>query len=137
MRPMYETQADRDLEQEVAVTVAVHYGCIPERTPRAYQVDWLLMRKGLHCFLEIKRRSVKHNAFSTLILSAHKWDYGRSMAERFGVGFLLAVEYTDGIWCWDTKDIKPNVQMGGRADRGDDRDVEPVVHLPISLFVKI
>lgn len=136
-RPLYETQQDRDLEAQVAYTVAAGMGCIAERTPRSYQMDWLLMNKTLRYFLEIKRRNVKHDEYPTLLLSAHKWDYGRGMAERFGVGFLLAIEYQDGIWIWDTKDIKPNVKMGGRMDRGDDQDMEPVVHLPIELLSKI
>ena len=136
-RPLYETEADRTAEAQVAYTLAAQLGCIAERTPRAYQIDWLLMRRNLDSFVEIKRRQVPHNRYPTLMLSAHKWDYGRSMAERFDVGFYLAIEYTDGIYYWRTKDIKPEVRIGGRSDRGDDQDMEPVVHLPIELFAKL
>ena len=137
MRPVYETQTDRDLEAQVAYQVAAKFGCIAERTPRMYQMDWLLINKTLRSFVEIKRRNVDHNIYPTLILSAHKWHYGCSMAERFGVTFILVIEYTDGIRYWETKDIKPDVQMGGRCDRGDDQDMEPVIHLPIGLFKKL
>ena len=137
MRPFYESSEDIQREQSVAAAAAIRWGCEARKLPKAYQLDWAFFRGTLKAWCEIKCRNTAHAAYPTLLLSAHKWNDGLTFAERFSVPFILLIKWRDGIRYWEVTDIKPEVQVGGRKDRGDAQDIEPCVHLPKELFKQL
>jgi hypothetical protein len=108
------------------------------KLPRAYHVDWMLTKRGeAKAFAELKCRNNPRSQYPTLMLSMHKWMHGKAMAQEIGGKFLVIVKWSDGIfyhtqgWC----DVTYGV--GGRKDRGDSQDIEPVVHIPTDYFKRV
>ena len=132
-RPKYESPADIELETEVAKFLAGKWSSDAVKLPRFYKCDWALRRgRKVGAFLEIKCRKNASGKYPTIILSADKWTYLRQVDEALGVPALFVAKFTDGIRF--IRPAKANgmvVEMGGRQDRGDWQDVEPVVHIPI------
>lgn len=129
MRPRYETERDRTGEERVALLAASVWRCEARRLPRAYPLDYAFFRNQLKAWVEIKRRTIASHESPFIILSAHKWDAGLAMAERFGVAFVLLVEFVDGVFYYVVQDTRPQLRFNGRKDRGDWQDMEPVVYI--------
>lgn len=137
MRPVYETAANVSAERRVATAFAAACKAQAHKTPKMYEIDWAMHRERLAAWVEVKCRNVVSTQYPTLILSCKKWDAGMRLAERFRVPFILVIGYRDGIFFWKAEDIQLDVGHGGRSDRGDWQDMEPVVHIPIELFTRL
>ena len=138
MRPIYETSADLQREKEVQETLYLMWEVEFHKLPRAYHIDWMLTKKNeTKAFAELKCRNNSRHQYPTLMLSMHKWMHGKSMAQEINGQFLVIVKWTDGIfyhkqgWC----DVTYGV--GGRKDRGDSQDIEPVVYIPTDFFKRV
>lgn len=138
-RPKYESQQDIELEAGVAKHLASKWSSDAVKLPKFYKCDWALKRgKKVGALLEIKCRKNASDKYPTIILSADKWTYLRQMDESLGVPAFFVAKFTDGI-----RFIRPakaqgfTVEMGGRHDRGDWQDVEPVVHIPVSSMTEV
>ena len=138
MRPIYETDADLQREKEVQEALFLMWEVDFHKLPRAYHVDWMLTKRGeAKAFAELKCRNNPRSQYPTLMLSMHKWMHGKAMAQEIGGKFLVIVKWSDGIfyhtqgWC----DVTYGV--GGRKDRGDWQDIEPVVHIPVTDFKQL
>jgi len=74
------------------------------------------------------------------MISVYKIWRGRSLAENTGMEFKIVVE-SDEIYY--TVNITENVLLGskigigGRTDRGNDGDVEPMYFIPWDMFQEI
>ncbi len=139
-RPRYETAEDRAAEQAVANVIATEFGYAMYKLPLAYEVDYAAMDvKGrLHGFVEVKVRSKRYD---TLILSMHKVSALHNSARTFNVKAAVAVQWPDGppeiMVLTEYRLTQAEVYWGGRKDRGDDQDEEPVVHFPAKWFTPI
>lgn len=128
-RPLYER--DRDLrEEEKAIEILCRRGKLAaHKLPRRYEIDYLMMQRGgLYGWAEVKVRPgvERHDTF---MLSCAKVMAGRRLAEVFGGRFIVVVRRTDDMMVLDALSHRPGfVAMGGRTDRGDDQDIEPVAH---------
>jgi len=91
--------------------------------------------KAITAFCEFKRRHVQMDKYPTLILSLRKYKQlvSYSWCED---GAYLFVRWNDkdGVHRIPSKAIEYDIEWGGRIDRGDWQDNEPVVHIPISDF---
>jgi hypothetical protein len=59
----------------------------------------------------------------------------KSLSNSCGVPCLLLVKWKDFGGYLDVSKVLPlKLSIGGRVDRNDDQDVEPVAHYEISLF---
>ena len=136
MRPIYETAEDVSREQSVADHLATKWGARVVKNPRFYSVDWCVLKEGknLAAFLEVKCRTHAHGQFPTLMVSLHKIAEGLALSEIAGVPFLLGVSFAGDIWWCRVMRRHYPVSMGGRTDRGDTQDIEPVVEIPIEDF---
>lgn len=125
-------------EDEVIRQFAASRNAMAVRMPLKSAIDWSL-QAGPHItgWVEIKCRKVARDVYPTLILSAHKYINAMQMRNMFDIPLLIVVRYTDGLYFWEVDGRKLDVRHGGRADRGDWQDVEPVVHIPVELFEKI
>ena len=138
-RPLYETTQDLSNEQEFMQQLESLWGCTSQKIPIKYGVDFCLMMgdviKGI---LEIKCRNNTRLQYPTYMLSAHKIITGRNLAQIIGVPFLLAVKWTDSSGYIDLAKTDSAVfKIGGRFDRNDPDDIEPVAHIPIGEFKTI
>jgi hypothetical protein len=132
-RPLYESQEDLANEKATIDRLAAHWRCVAVKLPIRYELDYGLCRNGdLMAWAEVKCRKVPREKYPTYMVSLGKVLAGLELAERTNLPFLLIVQWTDALG-W----IQPSaraVQMGGRRDRADCADVEPVVHIPIKDF---
>lgn len=138
MRPVYETENDRDREKSVITYACSVWNCEAMRMPRMYPVDWSLQRNGsIKAFAEVKWR---YKSYSTYIISAHKWHTAISLAKTLDVVALLLVCWPDKsgnrhvIWTQMKPENMKRVVHAGRTDRGDSQDLEPCVEIDVANF---
>ena len=137
-RPTYETEADLEVEQGVASQLEAEFGLECCKLPISYRIDWAVFKGGnLIGFMELKARNVKKNQYPTLILSLSKLMAGCELASKTNTIFWLGVKWTDSLSVCRITSPFQNIEMGGRTDRNDSADIEPVVHLPIEDFKEI
>lgn len=87
---------------------------------------------------EVKGRTGSGNRFSTWHIAKSKLDACMVHARALNVPLYLLFSWDNDVYYWVVKDIdKLEVREGGRWDRGDFYDVEPMVHIPRSFFTKI
>jgi hypothetical protein len=136
MRPIYETESDLEKEREIGKSLSRAWKASLHKLPRAYNVDWMLVNEDgqAKAFVELKSRSNRSTQYPTLMLSLHKWMHGKAMAKEIGGVFLIVVKWTDGLYYHRQGDCEVTYGVGGRTDRGDAQDVEPVVHIPVDAF---
>lgn len=138
MRPIYETQQDRENEASVREHICKVSGCKCERSPELSPVDGLLVNNdgvGIALF-EIKTRRNTHDKYPTYMLSANKWRNGMRLSEQHGVPFLLFVKFTDGVYFTRLKEEYETAQ-GGRTDRLDPYDQEECIYIDMADFKKL
>lgn len=96
--------------------------------PKAYEVDFAVVRAGrVIGVAEVKVRRRQH---SDLLLSMRKGEALRRFAAR-GLHARLVVAVPQGVFVYRvaTND-RPELCMGGRSDRGDPDDQEPMERYP-------
>jgi hypothetical protein len=135
MRPIYETAQDRQREDDVREYISNNYACTYIKSDRLAIVDGYLYSpdQDLIAVVEIKCRNNAHNKYPTYMISAVKWYNGLQLAKDRGVIFLLVVSFTDGVYVTKVKDSY-EIKRGGRYDRGDSKDIENCVYIPMSDF---
>lgn len=139
-RPLYETSRDSDNERKVAEQIGSCTGSVMKKNPKAYPIDWCAYKSSkLTAWIEIKCRSNAKDKYPTLLLSYHKIVDGINLSATSGASFMLFVRFTDGVFYWRCpKDVTSyRVDNGGRTDRNDSQDMEPVIHIPMEEFIKL
>jgi len=138
MRPIYETSADKMREQKVREYITACYNCSYEKTPALASVDGYLYHPdgALAALVEIKTRKNEYNKYPTYMLSAAKWKEGLAQAKQLNVPSLLVVSFVDGVFLTQLKEDY-EIRKGGRFDRGDPRDLEDCIYIPIDQFKNI
>lgn len=139
-RPIYETDQSREAEARIAKTFAAFKSLHLVKLKFAYAVDYMLMGDTPKAFMEVKER---HYDMDTLdrwggfMLSLHKWSIGNQYAKDAGIHFVVVVKTTDGIWYHVSKGEIDGVSYGGRTDRNDPDDMEPVILLKKNRFTPL
>ena len=136
MRPVYETAGDLTAEDRVSASLAAAWGFDLEKLPRLHTFDRAMRRGGvLKGLIEIKNRK---KSYPTYLISLKKWRDMLMVSEAAKVPAALVV-------CWPvegemkTKVIrisraKVGIVEGGRRDRGDPKDIEDMVEIPMTQF---
>lgn len=136
MRPRYETQYDREKETAFSTILSDSFRCRLYKLPLRYGLDFSAVRDGrVVAFIETKVRTNPVGQYPTYMVSAGKFMYADSITRVTGLNCLLAVMWSDA-WGYTDLVMKPEITLsiGGRTDRGDGQDVEPVCLIPISCF---
>lgn len=135
-RPRNERDIDLAREREAAARIEQAWGrsCI-KLSERLYEIDWAFFREGqLVGWGEYKWRERRYD---TLLLGAAKWLRGQSLMQTSGRPFLLFIEWPDGLYWLNAEEFKTmDIRLSGNS-RGQNGDIEPCVHIPISLFKKL
>lgn len=109
------------------------------KTRKFESVDFaLLQNEKVSGWAEVKRRYNSSNKYSTLAISADKIAAGKIKSIATNRPYFLIIGWDD---CLGYIEIKPEdefeIKIGGRRDRGDDADTEPMIHIPINFFTII
>lgn len=136
MRPAYETQQTLELERLAITSFAEQFDVQPIKLPIAYHIDYACLSGELLMFwAEVKCRKYPHNAFETFSISAKKILNGLHLRHLSGKGFYLVVQWTNALgYVQVTRELSQDIRFGGRKDRADWQDQEPMVHIPVDQF---
>ena len=136
MRPIYETEKDLEKEERLALAFAQKYGAEAHKLPALYPLDYSYTKDGsVVAFIEIKIRTNSFAAYPTYMISLSKITSARNIHIATGLPVLLAVKWGCGtVGFIDVNSPFENLTMGGRKDRNDEADIEPVVHWSMEAF---
>ena len=136
MRPIYETDDDLSREARFAAIISDSFKCKLHKMPIRYGLDFAAIKDGRTIgFLETKIRMNPVEKYPTYMISLGKFMSAEAITRATSLSCRLAVMWTNG-WGFVKMEMTPDVvvSVGGRRDRGDDQDVEPVCLIPISSF---
>ena len=136
-RPLYESPQDLTNEASLVGICEREWNCKAHKLAIKYGVDFALVRHQIVCaFVEIKARTTPRDRYPTYMISLDKMVRAGDLYSATGLPVFLVVGWTDGAG-WTSlhqRDWARDVRIGGRTDRGDAQDTEPVVHIPVFEF---
>lgn len=134
-RPLYESPLDLKKEEAAIKVVASRNGCSYEKLPLDYRADYLLLKENRpSAVAEVKCRANPREQYPTLMLSLNKWRHSEELSRYLGVPFVLIASWTDGVFVHKAGSAEISFGFGGRIDRNDSQDREPVVFIPTTAF---
>jgi hypothetical protein len=141
-RPLYETEADLQREQEVAELVGLRFNCDMHKLAKRYVVDYIATRgdnKQGVAFCEIKGGNHTWEDYQRMggfRIALHKWAYARFYCEASNLPFLFVAAAADGAWYRPFADFSHQytILYSGRTDRNDPQDMDPCMVLPCDTF---
>lgn len=137
MRPTYESLDDLRNEQEIITFFANHFNSNMNavKIPKQYKIDYCLMIDGeITAFAEVKNRTCAKETYPTYMLSLAKYLEALRIKKDLSLETILVVKWTDAIGYIELGRKTWPIGFGGRTDRGDWQDKEPMVFIPISAF---
>jgi hypothetical protein len=136
MRPEYETSSDRDREDAVARAFGALHGVRLARLPPRYPVDRAIIRDGVVSgWAEIKVRTTPASQYLSAHIGVTKVADALNLSHRTGLPLILIYGWSGGADVrWHRVDGPYPIEMGGRRDRGDWQDQEPMVAIPVEEF---
>lgn len=134
-RPFYETSQDREKERE-AINAVVGNRFDICKLPTRYEIDFALFKDNqIKYWVEVKCRNVMSTRYETAMISSAKMIRGINLYQSTGAPFMVLFRWVDAIGTIRIDSLEGiTVQWGGRYDRNDPQDAEPVCHIPIKLF---
>ena len=135
-RPTYENASDRSAETVAVQKFIKSFGGEVDfiKLPMQYKMDFALTRNGVRTALvEVKCRRNKKHAYPTYMISMSKL-VAAAGYRSIGINCILLVQWADGMGWVQMSNEGWSVRVGGRKDRNDWQDIEPVTHIPISEF---
>lgn len=140
MRPLYESEQNRLDEREAARKIALRKGWQIQKLPMQYRLDYALVdhAKTVKAFLEVKRRHNLRAKYDTFMISLSKYTAALHLTHDTGVPCWFAVQWDDSLELWRVREeMAVQFSVGGRVDRNDSEDIEPVVLIPVSYFKQL
>lgn len=137
MRPVYETEEDIANQESVAQAVAEAWQRTAVRLPKFDPGDYALLNENrvIRARLEIKCRSHHLSEYPTLHLSAAKAEQLVTRYQISSIPVFVVVRFKDNALYYIPLTVKTltlcEQVSGGRTDRGDDKDIEPVIEIPV------
>ncbi len=133
-RKRYETFADLENEKQIADIAMGFFGCnSATKLGEHYGADYAFANNlNLICFAEIKKRRVPHTAYETIFVSAYKRLVGLNLETGTGRRSYFIVGFNDGVYGIPWRALPEKITIGGRTDRNNNLDIEPLVHYKIS-----
>ena len=138
MRPLYETQSDRDNEQNVASVIEREFDCQLTKMPIKMALDYMATRNGSAvAFVEVKRRKTPMRQYPTYMLSLHKVMMANALSMATRLPCFLAVQWSDAVGICRLPAPKMDIRMGGTTRRNDAQDIEPVAYFDVDGFTVV
>lgn len=138
-RPKYENDGHMTIERQTVGYVADVWRVGFYKMPESYRCDYAFTRNGrVVAFCEIKARSNPRDKYASYSIALGKWMALANLTEFTALAVLLIVRWTDVIGVLKVEPLKDTwIEWGGRADRGDPDDREPMIHIPIEAFKRM
>jgi hypothetical protein len=135
-RRTYESPADLKNEVEVVEAIYRDLGCDGYRkTPKFSAIDFALLRGDcIAYYAEVKCRRNERGRYPDYMISRAKYDALDQSRKQCSVTSLLVVRWTDYIGVLTIPPHTMKYGFGGRRDRNDPKDMEPVVYIPTYHF---
>jgi hypothetical protein len=142
MRPIYETTADLQREDDVLKVLEKLWNLKLIKLPIRYHLDFVAVKEDrAKAFVEVKTRNYSMqqiDAMGGYLMSIGKWSSAKSLYDCSGLPFVLVAKTTDGIYYSVFKEFKPDdILVRGRTDRNDWQDIEPCVVIRADKFKKL
>jgi hypothetical protein len=128
------------IEKEIADRFCGAFSATARKLGLEYRVDFAVCKDGktIRAFLEVKRRTFVWGQYPSVMMSFSKFIKGRELSKAFDLPFLFLVSDANGdLFLCDLAKLTTEdftLEIGGRADRNDSQDIEPVAMIPISKF---
>jgi len=137
MRPLYETQQDRDNELALSKIIEKEFKCVLHKMPIKLSLDYMATRNdSAVAFIEARQRKTPMFQYPTYMISLYKVMMASTLTQATGLPCFLAVQWSDaaGICKLPADYSEQDVQMGGTMRRNDPQDIEPMVYFNLSNF---
>jgi hypothetical protein len=134
VRPLYENEQTLKAEKAVAEQLEKKWRCKLYKLPISYRADYLAIRDKPVAVIEIKCRGRK---YPKMFLSLHKFLEAQALAEKLSVPFLLVYGFPEGVWWGNVTQYPLEIEVGGRTDRGDWQDTEPMQLFDLAGFKRL
>lgn len=140
----YETA--QDLEHELAIKAAVESrGKVRlVKLKKFSRVDFVMTEKNGNAIAlcETKTRNHAKQQHETLFIDYNKMETAIYLCRHFyneatmkPLDFILFIQFIDGIMFYKfNPEDRLTIKEGGRRDRNDRNDIQPLVHIPLKLF---
>lgn len=142
-RKLYETKQSLAAEKSFAKDLEKYFKVNLRKLPMQYGLDFIALDPRSYkpkFFLELKERRCKHIAYPTYIISLSKFLKAKEIYRSLNIHTYLCVRWSDtsGYICLDDiEDDEIDITIGGRYDRNDWQDVEPLLTIDIGKFTII
>ena len=134
-RPLYETQQDRDNEQNIARVIENEFTCQLTKMPIKLSLDYMATRDGSAvAFIEARRRKTPMQQYPTYMISLYKVMMASTLTQATGLPCFLAVQWSDKVGICKLPADNMDVQVGGTLRRGDPQDIEPMAYFDVASF---
>ena len=134
MRPMYENDNDLRSEKNLISYVSDCWNVASYKLPMSYKIDYVMYRNESPVgFAEVKVRTHTFGTFPTYIISLAKVMEARRLARETNTKSILIVSWTDRTGYLDFFSHN-QIRHGGRSDRNDWQDQEPMCHFDLKHF---
>lgn len=131
---VYSKDSDNVNEQVVADKITEARGYNMVKLSKFHPMDYVCYRGwDLLNLIEIKCRSVPMAKYDTTMIGLDKVIYARNVKQHFDLNCFLFVQWTDQLG-YISLNQPCNVDLGGRADRGDANDVGLYAYYDIERF---
>jgi hypothetical protein len=140
-RPTYETEKDREKEQEVVKAIWKARGWKAYSTPTLSCVDLVITLPdgSVRCFGEVRTRNIEYGKYEDVMFSAKKMKTIIELSKLTHLPTYLILNLIDGIFIMNCPDSMNaiNVKRSGSTRRNDPMDIEENCHLPWGQFKKL
>jgi hypothetical protein len=98
----------------------------------SHEGEFMLMHGDqLRFWVEYKRRYNHSSKYKTFMVALAKWQVLKRYAEDTGRPAFFIIEYDNETLVYEVTGEAPGVDWGGREDRGNPLDKEPMVFIPV------
>jgi len=139
-RPLYETRGDIANEERALRAIESRAKKRGVKLPMSYRMDYAMIteQKEITSWIEVKTRKHNKGRYETLAIGLNKLMAGIALEERTKLPFFLIIAWDDFIGYIRISSLEGfKIAMGGRTDRDDDQDQEPMVHIPVEQFKEL
>jgi hypothetical protein len=142
-RKLYETKQSLNAETNFAKDLQKYFKVNLKKLPLQYGLDFIALDTKNHkpkFFLELKERRCTSSTYPTYIVSLSKFLKAKDIYRSLNLNTYLCVRWSNtcGYICLnDIEDDNIDITVGGRYDRNDWQDVEPLLNIEIGKFIII
>ena len=138
IRPLYETQQDRDNEQSMACIIEGQFDCSLTKMPIKLSLDYMATRDGSAvAFIEARQRKTPMQQYPTYMISLYKVMMASALTQTTGLPCFLAVQWSDKAGICRLPSESMDIRIGGTTRRGDAQDIEPMAYFDVANFKTI